>query len=105
MTSIQTDKKIIAASAETVFNFLVDLNNFNQLLPQDKVEKWQSTSDQCSFSIKKMAAIGLKLQGSEAPKLVHLGETLQIGLNQNYMIPRKRDGVVEFMGAVRFGEE
>jgi hypothetical protein len=40
-----------------------------------------------------------------APKLVHLGETLQIGLNQNYMIPRKRDGVVEFMGAVRFGEE
>ena len=39
------------------------------------------------------------------PKLVHLGETLQIGLNQNYMIPRKRDGVVEFMGAVRFGEE
>jgi hypothetical protein len=40
-----------------------------------------------------------------APKIVHLGETLQIGLNQNYMIPRKRDGVVEFMGAVRFGEE
>ena len=40
-----------------------------------------------------------------APKMVHLGETLQIGLNQNYMIPRKRDGVVEFMGAVRFGEE
>jgi hypothetical protein len=40
-----------------------------------------------------------------APKLVNLGETLQIGLNQNYMIPRKRDGVVEFMGAVRFGEE
>lgn len=40
-----------------------------------------------------------------APKLVHLGETLQIGLNQNYMIPRKRDGIVEFMGAVRFGEE
>ncbi len=75
MTSIQTDKKIIAASAEIVFNFLVDLNNFNQLLPQDKVEKWQSTSDQCSFSIKKMAAIGLKLQGSEAPKLVHLVST------------------------------
>jgi len=40
-----------------------------------------------------------------APKMVNLGETLQIGLNQNYMIPRKRDGVVEFMGAVRFGEE
>ena len=40
-----------------------------------------------------------------APKIVSLGETLQIGLNQNYMIPRKRDGVVEFMGAVRFGEE
>jgi len=75
MTSIQTEKKVIAANAKTVYQFMVDLNNFNQLLPQDKVEKWQSTNTECSFSIKKMAAIGLKLQNSEESKLVHLIST------------------------------
>ena len=75
MTSIQTEKKVIAGNASEVFKFMVDLNNFNQLLPQDKVEKWQSTNSECSFSIKKMAAIGLKLQSSEEPKLVHLEST------------------------------
>lgn len=39
------------------------------------------------------------------PQVVNLGDSLHIGLNNNYMIPRKRDGVVEFMGAVRFGDE
>ena len=38
-------------------------------------------------------------------QLVNLGETLTIGLNQNYMIPKRRDGVIEFMSSVRFGEE
>jgi len=38
-------------------------------------------------------------------QVVNLGETLNLGLNQNYMIPKRRDGVVEFMSSVRFGEE
>jgi len=38
-------------------------------------------------------------------QIVNLGETLNLGLNPNYMIPKRRDGVVEFMGSVRFGEE
>jgi hypothetical protein len=75
MTSLQTDKKIINAPAAKVFAFLVNLNNFNQLLPQDKVEKWVSSETECSFSIKKMAAIGLKLQDKTEPTLVHLVST------------------------------
>ena len=39
------------------------------------------------------------------PKMVNLGETLSLSLNGNYMIPKRRDGVVEFMGSVRFGEQ
>ncbi len=75
MTSIQTDKKVINAPAGTVFTFLANLNNFNQLLPADKVEKWVSSETECSFSIKKMAAIGLKLQDKTEPSLVHLIST------------------------------
>lgn len=38
-------------------------------------------------------------------QIVNLGDTLSIGLNQNYMIPKRRDGMVEFMSSVKFGEE
>lgn len=38
-------------------------------------------------------------------QMVNLGETLNLGLNPNYMIPKRREGVVEFMSSVRFGEE
>lgn len=38
-------------------------------------------------------------------QVVSLGETLTIGLNQNYMVPKRRDGIVEFLSSVRFGEE
>jgi len=38
-------------------------------------------------------------------QMVNLGDTLTIGLNQNYMVPKRRDGIVEFMSSVKFGEE
>ena len=39
------------------------------------------------------------------PQIVNLGETLSLKLNSNYMVPKRRDGVVEFMGSIRFGEQ
>ena len=50
----------------------------------------------------------LKVQTDPAftcTQMVNLGETLVLGLNQNYMIPKRRDGVVEFMSSIKFGEE
>jgi len=38
-------------------------------------------------------------------QVVNLGETFNLGLNQNYMIPKIREGVAEFLTNVRFGEE
>lgn len=38
-------------------------------------------------------------------QMVNLGETLNLGLNPNYMIPKRRDGIVEFLSNIRFGEE
>lgn len=38
-------------------------------------------------------------------QMVYLGDTLNISLNQNYMVPKRRDGIVEFLSSVKFGEE
>jgi hypothetical protein len=91
--SIKTTKLMDGAISETKLG--------ENSVTTNKIKDKTITNDKLKLPFLKIETDAMFI----APKLVHLGETLQIGLNQNYMIPRKRDGVVEFMGAVRFGEE
>lgn len=58
-TIIDSQKVIVNATPETVFNFLCDFNNIKELLPQDKITEWTATVDQCSFKIQGAATIPL----------------------------------------------
>lgn len=70
MTTIETEKKISPNGIEPLFGFISNLNNLEQLMPSDKIEKWESSDDQCEFTIKGMARIGLKKESTEAPKKI-----------------------------------
>lgn len=67
MTTIETEKKISPNSCEKLFGFLTDMNNFEKLMPEGKIENWNSTDDQCEFTIKGMSRIGLKKESTNAP--------------------------------------
>src|SRR5690606_23560537 len=43
-----------------VYSFLTDLNNHEQLMP-DNIYNWSSTADQARFTIKNMAKLALKI--------------------------------------------
>jgi len=60
LTVIESDKVEINHSAEKVFNFLSDLNNHEKLMPS-QVTNWQSTTDDCSYTLNGMASIGMKV--------------------------------------------
>lgn len=60
LTKIESQTSEINNSAENVFNYLSDFNNFGKLMPQ-QVTNWQSTTDECSFTINGMATIGMKI--------------------------------------------
>ena len=60
MTRIESEKVEVNNSAEKTFSFLSDFNNFQKLMPQ-QVTNWQSTTDECSFTISGMATIGMKI--------------------------------------------
>ena len=60
MTTIETDKVEINSSAEDIFKFLSDINNLEQLMP-DQVVNWESADDECSFTIKGMGNIGMRI--------------------------------------------
>jgi hypothetical protein len=59
-TKLESEKVEITNSARNIFNYLSDFNNFGKLMPS-QVTNWQSTTDECSFTINGMATIGMKI--------------------------------------------
>lgn len=57
---IETNHRIINSSQKEVYNFLMDMNNFKQLFPQDKISDWEATDEICSMKVKSMGTLGLK---------------------------------------------
>lgn len=60
MTTIESNIEQVNAKNEVVFQFLSNLNNFSELVPE-QVENWQSDEDSCSFRVSGMADIGLRI--------------------------------------------
>lgn len=60
LTKIESDVVQIDNSAANVFTYLSNFNNFQKLMP-DQVTNWQSTADECTFTINGMATIGMKI--------------------------------------------
>jgi carbon monoxide dehydrogenase subunit G len=47
---------------EQVYNFLADMNNHRQLMP-DNITEWQSTANEASFNIENITKLSLKISG------------------------------------------
>ena len=59
---IESEIAIINCQPEKVYNFLGNFDNFTSLLPE-QVVNWQSTGDSCSFEVKGLATLGLRITG------------------------------------------
>ncbi len=46
---------------KNLFEFLIDFKNFNAILPNDKIENFVFTDSQCSFNIKGITPLTVKL--------------------------------------------
>ncbi len=75
MTRIESKHVEIARPAQDVYTFLQDMNNFQQLLPQDRISDWKSDGTSCSFKVAGAATIGLQLDGGTPPGHLRLKST------------------------------
>lgn len=75
MTRIESKHVEIAKPAQELYAFLQDMNNFHQLLPQERISDWKSDGTSCSFKVQGAATIGLQLDGGTAPNHVRLKAT------------------------------
>jgi len=60
LTRIESNIAEINNSPEKVYSFLSDLNNLEKLMPE-QVINWKSTEDTCSFTIKGMTDLSMKI--------------------------------------------
>lgn len=89
MTVIESNKVLVNANTNTIYTHLMDLNNFIEFLPQDKISDWKSNETSCSFKVAGGYNIGLEFQESKEPSNIILKSdesapfkfTLDIGLN------------------------
>lgn len=70
MTQFESPIKFISHSSSVVFDFLSDFNNFESILPRDKVSNWESTGDTCRFKVQGIGEIGLKIIEKEPPQTI-----------------------------------
>lgn len=59
-------------SDEKLYYFVTDFNNFENLIPADKVKDWQSDGESCSFTIDGIGSAGLRIIEKEPNKLVKI---------------------------------
>ncbi|MEO8733262.1 MAG: hypothetical protein ABI373_02920 [Flavobacteriales bacterium] len=75
MTRIESKQVRIDRPAQEIYAFLQDMDNFQQLLPQDRISDWKSDGKSCSFKVQGAATIGLELDGGTPNSLVHMKST------------------------------
>lgn len=59
--TIVSESNKTQSSVKNLFGFLSDFKNFASILPEDKVENFQFAGDQCSFNIKGITPMTIKL--------------------------------------------
>lgn len=59
MSILKSDPVTVNKPAKEIYDFLSDFRNFSKLMPP-QVEDWKATEEECSFTIKGMASLGMK---------------------------------------------
>ena len=71
MTTIESNEALVNKSAQDVYNFLSDFRNFEKLMPE-QVVNWKADENECSFTIKGMASLGMKIKNKVPNSLIEI---------------------------------
>ena len=74
MTTLESKQITVQQKPEQVFNFLSDLNNIGNLMPQ-QVEEFITDGESCSFTIKGMAKLSMEFESKTPNSEVVLKST------------------------------
>lgn len=105
MTNIDSKQVEVSCSPAEVFEYLTDINNFQELLPKDKISNWESDTTQCSFRIQGTVTLSIKLKESTPNTVINLtnGEKTPFPFTLDVFIEEVENGAKvrqEFKGEI-----
>ena len=72
MSKLESKIGVVNQPAEKIYKYISDFNNFQSLIPQDKVKDFKSTEDTCSFTVEGVGKAGLKIIEKTAFSLIKI---------------------------------
>ena len=95
MTLIES-KVLINKPINEVFEFLSDLNNHQQLMPEN-IYNWSSTKDEAKFTIQNMAKLALKVSSITKNKeiIVKPSEEAPFEIELKWTVTDEGEGITE----------
>ena len=68
----------LSCSSAEVYNFVTDIRNFGQFIPDGTITQWQAEKDSCSFSVSVVGVISVRITGREPhSKVIFNGDALK----------------------------
>jgi carbon monoxide dehydrogenase subunit G len=65
-------------TAKDVFNFVTDIRNFEQFIPEGAINNWQAERESCSFSVPMLGTVSFRLAEKEMyNKVIFEGDALK----------------------------
>ena len=61
MTTFRSTEKRIKARARDVYEFISDINNFDNLVPSERVRDFESDQESCRFTIDGVGRVGVRI--------------------------------------------
>lgn len=100
MTIIES-KVTVNKPLEKVYEFLSDLNNHQQLMPEN-IYNWSSTEDEAKFTIQNMAKLALKVSSRKknAEIIAIPSEETPFALELKWSVSDKGDGKTEALHSI-----
>ena len=77
MTKIESRIGLVKQPQEKIFNYLSNFENFNSLIPQDKVKDFESSGDSCRFTVEGIGQVGLRIIEKDPHKLIKISSDEQ----------------------------
>lgn len=73
MPKIESRIGAIKENDERIFLFLSDFDNFQHLVPEERVSDFESSGDECSFSLEGVGRIGMRIIEKQPNQLIKIG--------------------------------
>ena len=72
---LQSDKVTVQKSQQELFDFLTNVSNYEQIMPESKEKFEVKSEDTFAFALKGMPEIALQIQETKEPEYIKLGST------------------------------